>query len=135
MDISQSLSTLIRGRARCLLGMMVGETCNVVMLLASLLFEDTVTKSCPIGLPNGLLREVTSGNERPEGTLSSGNERTKDTLSLGNECPESTLSPGNERTKGTLSLGNEYPEGTLSSGNERTKGTLSSGNEDATGTL
>ena len=56
-------STLMRGRDRCVLGKMAGETGIAVMVLASVPFEDTVTKSCPIGLPNGPLREVTSGDD------------------------------------------------------------------------
>ena len=92
----------MHGCGRCVLGMMVGETENGVKSLTSLPFEDTVTKSCLIGLPNGLFGEVMSGNERPEGTLS-----------LENECSEGTLSSETKRTKGTLSLGNECPEGTL----------------------
>ena len=48
------------------MGTMVGERGNAVVSLTSCPFEDTVTMSCPIGRPNGLLGA--------DGDLSTGNE-------------------------------------------------------------
>jgi len=61
------------------------ERAYAVMPLISRLFEDTVTKSCPIGRPNGEDGDLSRGNERPKSTL-------------GPDHPNGTLSSGKNRT-------------------------------------
>jgi hypothetical protein len=66
--------------------MTVEEGVSAVMPLTSRLFEDTVTKSCPIGRPNGEDGDLSRGKERPKGTLSLGPDHPNGTLSSGKNC-------------------------------------------------
>ena len=114
------------GRARCVMGTMVGEVeelgkrgSTVMITLTSHPVQDTVTKSCPVGRPNGL--QVWG----EDGDLSTGKDCPKDTLSLGNDCPNGALSLRNVQLNDSLSLGNDCPNGTLSQGNDCPNGALS----------
>ena len=110
------------------------------MPLTSRPFEDTLTKSCPIGRPNGLLGEedgdLSTGKERPKAALLLGNDRPNGTLSLEDVCRNGALSLRKDSSNGgTLSLENDRPNGTLSWGNDCSNGTFSLGNECLDGTL